>query len=802
LARAAPAPPSRDQPPGEDEPYDGPVISRRTIRTALAATLALALGAGVLLSGPPARAVAPTFWPSGQSESATAYSLRFSGTTRIETAGAAALFTALGRETTTGFPFNEGDPTTPAKAYGMAACPSTIVVVATDGLPDAIASASMRGLPSVTIPGTRHTFNTANALLLLTGSARAGATSLSGGTARAIASLRSHCQPFDAIILGGTDAVPPGAGPDLAADTGGTVGRLAGTDRFDTARLIAFAVTGGLAPPAVNYWSSASASATSEPATVFLADAVTGADALALGPVAADQNVPVLLATAAGLPEATKNALSSLHPQTIIVAGGTAVLPDSVVTDSKTAAGGSPTAIRISGPTRADTSVSIAENLDDVWTANAKSSNPFAGTPTTFSDQVYGLAVSNGTGGQHAGWPDALASAYVLDTIYKNGRDPKRLAPPAEQNNGKVFIAGAAMPFRPPLLLTAGSALDAPVDAFLAGLYPNATHDATNSSKNDGGFVFAFGGTVTLDAATELKAATDVSGGDYKTANQSDIVPTIDGTKFFYSAADYTKYQQQTTSSSSNIAGSDGGLAKGSALAAGDKICAFHKGLVGAQWLDLFSSPALVPNSVPHALGQNAFFCVSATSMPNQTAGNIGFSLSGNATSVVTKSWGDPAMRLTTTAPGASSTPTAHSETGDIDAAAANPFGFSNNSSQRLTYQLNWPVSYKDQPLAGPATLKITLTRTGDTDNGTDLITCTGNVTENASSGVPAFTANLTGESATVPDDTAFFGDGGTQINCVGVYTVPGPATGGFRFIITGSGGSAALSDLVLDGNA
>jgi hypothetical protein len=776
----------------------------------------VALAATAFAVGTAARATAPSYFPSGFNMSETAYTLRFAGADRFATAGTAALLAAINQDKTSGYPFDEGDPGSAATAYGAGACPGTVLVAASDGLPDALAASALRSIASLTLTSGGHTFDTSNAVLLLTDTARPpdNATNLSQETKTVLSSIKAACTSFDAIILGGTSAVPANVEGDLMTAGAGTVGRIAGIDRYDTAGQIAQHIAAALGLPAVKYYSSATDAGTSEPSTVFLAEGTTGADALAVGPVAADLNAPILLTATEGLPATTAQALAALKPSHIIVLGGTAAIPDSVANTAIAAAGTTNKPIRISGPNRYATSVQIAENLDDIWPANA--TNSMGGANAAFSNQGFALARSEGTGDNHVGWPDALSSALVLSSLHHSSTVPKRLAPPIEANDGTIIIGGKPSPARFPLLLTTGTALAPDVDSFLKGLYPAATKTAPNpsppasQSADDGGFAYVFGGTSAIAQSVELAAAQDLSGGAYKTALQSDVNPKATDTLVFYTAADLTGYTQSAAGNGGMFAATP---SNNIVVGPGDKICAFRNALVGVQFFDTFAPGGLaeLPTTVPYELsgpfpgGQSVPFCVSASGDVAKTATLLGISLSGNITNFMTRSWSSPSSLMTTTGTGSQSTPdtgSAKDGSNQVSIDAPPPPGGTATLDASYGNISGITVTFRSTAFTRIA-LTIHIARTLNTnspDGSDDPITCTGTVTGLNSSGGTAFLGNYVAESSTSPTGGTPLGSG-NAIKCVGAYTI-GSATGMIHYTITGDGATAALSDLVLDGNA
>ncbi|HWW52713.1 MAG TPA: cell wall-binding repeat-containing protein, partial [Acidimicrobiales bacterium] len=600
--------------------------------------------------------MAPGYFPQPQfAQSSTAYTLRFAGTDRFATAGEGTLVAAINQKTTTGWPFNEGDPLSPAKAYGAGACPKTVFIVASDGLPDALAASALRGLAALTL--SSHVYSTANALLLLTDTARppANATTLNDETKVVLTAVKATCGNFDAIVLGGPAAVATGVETDLGAYAG-TVGRIAGVDRYDTAGQIASAVNSVSGLGHVNYYADNSSGAAAKSGAVFLAEGTTGADALSVGPIAADTNTPVLLTSGGSLAGATAAALAALKPANIFVLGGQAAVPDAVASMAKTAAGSSNAPIRISGPTRYATSVALAEQLDNLWPQNA--TNQVMQDQNKFVNQGFGLARSEGSGLGHVGWPDALSSGLVLASLHSGtGTVPLRLAPPVEANPSPFAAAstlgGTAGPSRFPLLLTPGAGLAPEVDAYLKGLYPVATRTAsTPATADQGGFGYVFGGQAAILPTAELTMAQDLSGGTYTAgAKRSDLAPTLDNAGVYYTAMDLTGYRNTVTG--------EGGITIPAGQAgAGDKLCLARGAAAGVQNLDIFGTTGLLglPNGIgyevagPYSPGKSVPMCFPAAALPNQTAQVLGVSLSGSVTGFVNRSWSTASSVLRTDA--------------------------------------------------------------------------------------------------------------------------------------------------------
>lgn len=107
------------------------------------------------------------------------------------------------------------------------------------------------------------------------------------------------------VLLGGPAVVDHSVEAEL--DTYGDVDRLFGPNRFATAAAVAASEI-----PAAD--------------TVYVATGDNFADALTAGAVAGSEPAPVLLATAAAIPEGTSAALARIGPRRIIVMGGTAAV--------------------------------------------------------------------------------------------------------------------------------------------------------------------------------------------------------------------------------------------------------------------------------------------------------------------------------------------------------------------------------------------------------------------------------------------------------------------------------------------
>ena len=148
-------------------------------------------------------------------------------------------------------------------------------------------------------------------------------------------------------LLGGESALGKGVEDDLKAAGMKQIDRVAGADRYETAKLVAENV------PASNIGTSPGAGP-----TVILANGLRPADALAAGPLSYGRQWPILLTATDSLPQPTRQALDDLQIAHVIVVGGTAAITDAVV-DQVRATGRS--VERIAGPDRTATAVALAD---------------------------------------------------------------------------------------------------------------------------------------------------------------------------------------------------------------------------------------------------------------------------------------------------------------------------------------------------------------------------------------------------------------------------------------------------------
>ncbi len=192
-----------------------------------------------------------------------------------------------------------------------------------------------------------------------------------------VASFISELGATTAHVLGGEGALSPQVEADLRAAGITTIERIAGADRYTTARKVAEEVTGGTATTAY----------LTEGANVV---ATRGwPDALSVSGLAAWQGRPILLTLRDRLPEATASTIRDMGITEVVIVGGEGAVGPAVV-DALDALNVS--VERVSGPDRFATSVAIAKRAA---TAGMTSADVFVATGLAFPDAlVAGPAVA------------------------------------------------------------------------------------------------------------------------------------------------------------------------------------------------------------------------------------------------------------------------------------------------------------------------------------------------------------------------------------------------------------------------
>jgi putative cell wall-binding protein len=216
----------------------------------------------------------------------------------------------------------------------------TVVVARADSYADALAASPLAGR--------------FHAPVLLTGS-----SALAPNVAEEVRRLGATT----AWLIGGTGALSPAVEAGLQAAGVASLPRLAGTSRYDTARLIAMQLGA---------------------VSAYVVEATGWPDAVAVSGLAALTKTPILLVDRNGVPAATSQAIAALHPTTITVVGGTGVVSDAVVNTLRATGA---TVNRLFGASRYQTSAVIA------------------GVAATSGADAHRTWVATG-----ADWPDALAA--------------------------------------------------------------------------------------------------------------------------------------------------------------------------------------------------------------------------------------------------------------------------------------------------------------------------------------------------------------------------------------------------------
>jgi putative cell wall-binding protein len=204
-----------------------------------------------------------------------------------------------------------------------------------------------------------------------------------------------------AILLRGTGALSAEVDAGLRAAGVTSVQRLAGDNRFATARQVADAVldrTGatqayvarGIHPSPTGGWP----------------------DAVAVSALAAAKGRPILLTGDGAVPAATSGLVRARGLSTVTVVGGTAVVPDSALAELR-AAGAQ--VRRLAGTNRYETSLAIA---DEAVSEGLSSTQIWLVTGTNYPDALTAGAAAASTGGvlvlvDGNGWTGSVARGWL-----------------------------------------------------------------------------------------------------------------------------------------------------------------------------------------------------------------------------------------------------------------------------------------------------------------------------------------------------------------------------------------------------
>jgi putative cell wall-binding protein len=167
----------------------------------------------------------------------------------------------------------------------------------------------------------------------------------------------AYLKPGRIVVLGGTSSVSDSVLAALRSSTTGTVTRIGGANRFDTAAKVSASV------------------AKRGVAVAYVASGGSFADALAGAALAGSQKAPVLLTSARSLPAATVTELKRLQPARIVVLGGEGVVGTAVATQLKTLTAGSVT--RLAGKDRYATAAAVAGAFGSARSAYVASGQSF-----------------------------------------------------------------------------------------------------------------------------------------------------------------------------------------------------------------------------------------------------------------------------------------------------------------------------------------------------------------------------------------------------------------------------------------
>lgn len=191
-------------------------------------------------------------------------------------------------------------------------------------------------------------------------------------------------EPGAIVVLGGAAAVSDIVLDALSEYTTGTVTRVSGDGRVETAAAIA-----------KRFWPSGAD-------VVYVANGIGFADALAGGAAAAHESAPVLLATPDTLPEATRDEIVRLGPDRIRILGGEAAIGPSVAAQLASLA----EVDRFAGDNRFDTAATVASAVFDRPVTTA-----VIATGEHFAD-----ALAAGSAAAHLGAPVLLSIRSCVPT--------------------------------------------------------------------------------------------------------------------------------------------------------------------------------------------------------------------------------------------------------------------------------------------------------------------------------------------------------------------------------------------------
>jgi putative cell wall-binding protein len=167
----------------------------------------------------------------------------------------------------------------------------------------------------------------------------------------------TYLKPGRIVVLGGTSSVSDSVLTALRSLITGTVTRIGGANRFDTAAKVSASV------------------AKRGVAVAYVASGGSFADALSGAALAGSQKAPVLLTAARSLPTVTVTELKRLKPARIVVLGGEGVVSAGVATQLKALTAG--TVTRLAGKDRYATAAAVAAAFGSARSAYVASGQSF-----------------------------------------------------------------------------------------------------------------------------------------------------------------------------------------------------------------------------------------------------------------------------------------------------------------------------------------------------------------------------------------------------------------------------------------
>lgn len=296
--------------------------------------------------------------------------------------------------------------------------------------------------------------------------------------------------PGDATIAGGPAAVSDAVSAQVEAIIGASPDRIAGANRYGTAAALSVASHDPGIP------------------LVYVTTGTNYPDAISLGAVAALRSVPVLLVND-GIPTETRNELSRLSPDKIIIVGGPAAVSDAVAT--QLAAYSADPVERVFGHDRYATSAQVSRSMFAPGAANEV---------FLASGQASWDALASGTAAAASPGPVLLTRSSDLPTTVRD--EIVRLAP------SRIVIVGGIGAVSPAIelaLMNLGFIVErvAGVDPYDTSALlsrrafpttPVSVLIATGENYPDGltatSYIGARGGSLLLTRAADLPAVTAV----------------------------------------------------------------------------------------------------------------------------------------------------------------------------------------------------------------------------------------------------------------------------------------------------